>query len=197
MPLEKLFAQLSSNQAQAPEKTLPPNEQWNPPYCGAIDIEIKANGDWYHSGAIINRLALVKLFASVLVKKSHHDTDEYFLITPVESVKINVVDAPFLITQWRWLDENESIMEVETNLVDNFTLDENHRFTIAENGCIYVVVRQNLLAKVHRNVYYQWIDLANEAHKRDDKEESPLNSANCCLELFFYSNQHKFIVGYC
>ena len=33
------------------------------------DIRIATNGDWYHEGSKINRIELVKLFASVLHKK--------------------------------------------------------------------------------------------------------------------------------
>ena len=33
------------------------------------DIRIATNGDWYHEGSKINRIELVKLFASVLIKK--------------------------------------------------------------------------------------------------------------------------------
>jgi hypothetical protein len=187
MSLEKLFEQLNQQKVEA-QKTnplqgsneptvqkMPPIEQWNPPYCGEIDIQIKANGDWYYGGTVIKRLPLVKLFASVLLKEQEGDSAEYFLITPVEKVKITVEDAPFILTQWRWLDLKQSIMEVETNLGDSFVLDKEHSFTLTEDGFIYVNVRRNLLAKVHRNVYYQWIDLAEEASKSDSDLDNTID----------------------
>jgi hypothetical protein len=180
MSLEKISAQLSKHQ-----KILPPVESWNPPYCGEIDIHIKANGDWFHEGTAFKRLPLVKMFASVLIKEINHELDEYFLVTPAEKVKIKVDDAPFVITQWRWLDEKETIMQVCTNLDDEFIIDREHPLIVNEQGDLYVTVRRNLLAKVHRNVYYQWVDIATEK-KTESCTELLLNSAGCQFLLGHY-----------
>ncbi len=182
MSLELITSQLKSQ-----GKGLPPVESWNPPYCGEIDIKIKANGDWFHEGCIFKRLPLVKMFASVLIKEKskevNNELDEYFLITPVEKVKIQVEDAPFVLTQWCWLDEQETIMQVSTNLGDEFILSEEHPLTASENGDLYVTVRRNLTAKVHRNVYYQWADLAQEQQTKSG------------TELVFTSAKCQFVLG--
>lgn len=177
MALEKITKQL-----EAHHHNLPPVESWNPPYCGEIDMQIKANGDWFYSGTIIKRIALIKLFASVLIMEEGDLGTEYFLVTPVEKVKITVDDAPFMLTQWRWLDNNESVMKVSTNLDDEFTLNKQQPLTIADNGELYVTVRRNLLAKVHRNVYYQWVDIATE-HVTDKGTELILSSDNYQFSL--------------
>ena len=210
MSLDKLSKQLAASTINEKDASgsnvkppkLPPIEQWHPPYCGAIDLEIKANGDWYYGGTIFKRLALVKLFASVLLKEQGADSDDYFLVTPVEKVKISVAETPFILTQWRWLDDEHLVMEVETNLGDCFVLDSEHQFTLADDGGIYVNVRRNLLAKVHRNVYYQWIDLATQgqvgsggAQKNSESEQETLLQPS--TELFFISAKHKFTLGYC
>ncbi len=184
MSLDKISAQLTGN-----KKSLPPVESWNPPYCGEIDIQIKANGDWYYNGTIFKRLALVKLFASVLIKNVSKDVNstftEYFLVTPVEKVKIQVDDAPFVLTQWHWLDEKETIMQVTTNLGDEFILDEQHPLIVNISGDLYVTVRRNLTAKVHRNVYYQWADMAKEV-KTEKGTELIITSAQCQFSLGKY-----------
>jgi len=196
MSLNTLFEQLKPTiDEDKTSKAMPPIEQWNPPYCGEIDIEIKDNGDWYYGGSIIKRLSLVKLFASVLLKEHDGKNDQYFLITPVEKVKISVEEVPFLITQWRWLDDEKSIMEVETNLEDRFVLNQNHHFTLTKDGSIYINVRRNLLAKVHRNVYYQWAELADETAV-NSKKIVMKNSADITTALYFYSSQKKFTLGY-
>jgi len=151
MSLEKISAQLKLSH----EKT-PPVEQWNPDYCGEIDLQIKANGDWFYAGTIFKRPALVKLLASVLKKEA----DDYFLVTPVEKIKITVEDAPFVLTQWHWQDERKTIMVVCTNVGDEFIVDAEHPVSKNSAGELYITVRRNLCAKVHRNVYYQWVDLA-------------------------------------
>ncbi|QBG36564.1 DUF1285 domain-containing protein [Litorilituus sediminis] len=176
MSLEKISQQLA-NQSQK----LPPVESWYPPYCGEIDIEIKANGDWFYSGTIFKRMSLVKLFASVLIREEGQHNDDYFLVTPVEKVKIKVVDAPFVLTQWQW-DENKENMIVQTNLADEFVLDAQHPLIVTEQGDLYVTVRRNLLAKVHRNVYYQWVEAATEV-STEKGTELMLSSANCQFSL--------------
>ena len=158
-------------------------ESWNPPYCGEIDMTIKSNGDWFYNGSMIKRLSLVKLFASVLMKEAGSSQPDYFLITPVEKVKITVEDAPFMLTQWRWLDAAETIMQVSTNLGDEYILNEAHPLTISESGDLYVRMQRNLLAKVHRNVYYQWVALAHEQQVGNGKS------------LVFHSDGCEFTLG--
>ncbi len=174
MSLDKIIGQLSGH-----ESKVPPVELWDPPYCGEMDIVIKADGSWFYNGTVFKRIALVKLFASVIKKEA----DEYFLVTPVEKIKITVEDAPFVLTQWQWQGDAKLAMLAATNLDDEFVLDADHPISIEPSGSIYVTVRRNLTAKVHRNVYYQWIDLA--------KEESNKNGTELC----FYSAEQRFVLG--
>ena len=178
MSLEKITAQISNCQ-QDDSTRVPPVELWDPPFCGDIDLVIKADGSWFYNGTVFKRLSLVKLFASVLKEEQ----ENYFLVTPVEKVGIVVEDAPFLITQWQWLDAEKSQMQVTTNLDDKFLLNAQHPLSLDAKGNLYVTVRRNLTAKVHRNVYYQWVDLA--------KEESNNNGTELC----FYSAEERFVLG--
>ena len=180
MSLEKISTQLNTQKKDKQGKSLglPPVDQWNPPYCGEINLQIKANGDWFYEGTIFKRLTLVKLLASVLKLED----DEYFLVTPVEKIKITVDDAPFVLTQWHWQDEDQTTMVVANNVGDEFILDANHPITINESGELYVTVRRNLLAKVHRNIYYQWVDLAAETDTNKGTELIFI-SANCQFSL--------------
>ncbi|MGO7778465.1 DUF1285 domain-containing protein, partial [Rhizobium johnstonii] len=75
------------------KRGLPPVERWNPPFCGDIDMEIRADGTWLYMGTPIGRPALVRLFSTVLRKD---DDQKTYLVTPVEKVGIRVVDAPFI-----------------------------------------------------------------------------------------------------
>lgn len=173
MSLEAITAQI-----KAQGDSIPPVELWDPDYCGEMDLQIKANGDWFYAGSIFKRQTLVKLLSSVL-KKEH---DNYFLVTPVEKIKITVDDAPFVLTQCRWQDDDKTTMIVSNNVGTEFILDDKHPISLNDSGELYVTVRRNLLAKVHRNIYYQWIDLANEV-KTDKGTELILTSAssNFCL----------------
>lgn len=177
MSIDNLFSQIKSEVSG--EKKLPPVELWNPDFCGDIDLVIKADGTWFYLGTPFKRMSLVQLFASVL-KKEH---DKYYLVTPVEKIGITVEDAPFVLTQWRWKDDTNNTMIVTTNVGDEFELNAQHPLTIAADGSLYVVVRRNLTAKVHRNVYYQWIDLATEIKNENG------------TKLVFFSAEHGFVLG--
>ena len=76
----------------AGEKSLPPVHKWNPEFCGDIDMVIKRDGTWFHEGTPIGRARLVRLFSTVLKREG----DEFFLVTPVEKMRITVEDAPFV-----------------------------------------------------------------------------------------------------
>ena len=177
MHLDKISEQLGKSSDGKGVK-IPPVELWDPPYCGEIDIRIKANGDWFYNNSIFKRLPLVKLFSSVIKKES----GDYFLVTPVEKVKIIVEQAPFVLTQWQWQDAEQTIMTVRTNVEDEFVLDEDHPLSIDEQGDLMVTVRRNLKAKVHRNVFYQWVDIAKEIETTKGTELM-FTSANCNFSL--------------
>ena len=182
MSLEQLSQQLlDNNQQSSAQKKLPPVELWNPDFCGDIDLQIKADGTWFYGGSSFKRMSLVKLFASVLKLEEANGKQKYFLVTPVEKVGIEVEDAPFLITQWQQCDDGRIV--VATNLEDEFVLDSEHPITLTEDGHLYVTVRRNLTARVHRNVYYQWLDIAKDEARADGNE------------LALYSGELRFVIG--
>lgn len=73
---------------------MPPIERWDPPFCGDMDMEIRADGSWWHEGTAIKRAELVRLFASILRRE---DDGHYYLVTPVEKVRIRVVLHPLIV----------------------------------------------------------------------------------------------------
>lgn len=135
----------------------PPFDQWSPPYCGEIDMEIKTDGQWFYMGTPIGRKALVKLFASVLLIEN----DNYYLKTPAEKVKIRVQNTPFVITQWRQeIKDNINLFVLTTNLDEDIVLGSNHPLITNEHGELTIEVKRGLHATIHRNVFYQWAELA-------------------------------------
>ena len=73
-------------------KRLPPLHLWQPERSGEIDIRIDREGRWYHEGTRIERQPLVALFATIL----RLETNGYYLVTPVEKMKILVEEVPFI-----------------------------------------------------------------------------------------------------
>ncbi|MDF2179685.1 DUF1285 domain-containing protein [Aliiglaciecola sp. CAU 1673] len=151
MDLERLQRQLAASDAK-----LPPVHLWHPPYCGQLDLCIKHDGSWHYQGTPIGRLALVKLFASVLWKED----EDYFLVTPAEKVGIQVEDVPFVITQWQ---EEQSNLLFTTSLGDSFLVGNEHpvvlmRDKISGAELPYAKVRRNLYGRLHQNIYYQLVE---------------------------------------
>jgi hypothetical protein len=151
--------------AQIPKaegKGLPPVHLWNPDFCGDIDMRIARDGTWFYMGTPIGRKPMVKLFSTII----RRDGDDYFLITPVEKVGIKVDDAPFVAVTLLVDGEGESqLLRFSTNVEDEVIAGPEHplRFEFApetEEPAPYLHVRTNLEALIHRNVFYQLVDLA-------------------------------------
>ena len=140
-------------------------EQWNPPLSGNINICIKANGDWFHDGVKFTRQPLIDLFASIL-KKEH---SEYFLVTPVEKWRIRVEDAPLLVIDHDIDNAGAATQSIilKTSTGDIFALDAQHPLQmrpVQEGHELkpYVVVRNNLEARIQRAVFYALAERAEE-----------------------------------
>lgn len=137
--------------AQHAGRLAPPVERWNPDYCGEIDMRIAADGRWFYMGTPINRLPLVKLFASILRK----DPTGHVLVTPVERCGIMVEDAPFLAVEMEQMPgAGGDTLAFRTNLDDIVVLDADHplRFEFDATGGLkpYIRVRGELWARLTR-----------------------------------------------
>ncbi|WP_020412905.1 DUF1285 domain-containing protein [Microbulbifer variabilis] len=161
---EPLFEQLQKLQREF--HGYPPVEKWNPDLCGDMDMVIKHDGRWIHEGTEIKRHTLVKLFASILKREG----DEYFLVTPVEKLRILVEDVPFVATQVaRNPNSDAQTLLFTTNVGDVIALDEDRNWHLKEFGAPqqlipYLEVRGGLQARVSRDVFYQLVDWAQEAN---------------------------------
>ncbi len=141
---------------------LPPVEKWEPPFCGDLDMEIRADGTWFYMGTPIGREALVRLFSTVLRKDEDGKT---YLVTPVEKVGIRVEDAPFLAVEMNRSErDGKQVLTFRTNVGDVVEAGEEHplRFVIhGENSELkpYLHVRGRLEALVSRAVMYDLVAL--------------------------------------
>ena len=148
-----------------------------------FQMRITADGSWYHEGGLIKRIALVKLFASVL------DVDaqgQHWLRTPVEYGRIEVEDAPFIITA---LASTGQAQARHVSLTDH--LDREHDLgpdtplifrSAAEqaDNRPYLRLAGGLLARLSRPV---WYELAGLADDEDEAGRPGLWSAGCFFPL--------------
>lgn len=143
-------------------KGLPPVHLWNPDFCGDIDMRIARDGTWYYQGTPINRKPMVRLFSTIM----RRDEDRYFLVTPVEKVGIQVDDAPFVAVSLVVEGEGEAqVLRFTTNVEDQAEAGPAHLIRVVtdlqtQEPAPYLQVRGNLEALIHRNVFYQLVELA-------------------------------------
>lgn len=135
---------------------------------------IKRDGTWVHEGMPIRRLTMVQLFASVL----RMDSDgEYYLVTPVEKVRIRVEDCPFTAIAMEVVGEGESqSLHFETNTGEVVTAGAEHLLQFsevaeAEEPHPVVHIRSGLNALISRAVFYRLVDLAISSSAANDDED--------------------------
>ncbi|OFE11442.1 hypothetical protein PHACT_12895 [Pseudohongiella acticola] len=139
-----------------------PVHDWDPPYCGEMDMRIAADGRWYHESSPIGRIAMVRLFSSIL---RLDDDGHHYLVTPVEKVRITVDDCPF-VAQLLDVSGEGSGQQLTFTLNTGETViagaDNAIEVTTDEAGQPHPVieVRHGLKALISRSVFYQMVALA-------------------------------------
>lgn len=145
-------------------KKLPPVQEWDPPFCGDLDIQIKRDGTWIHERGVIGRPEMVRLFASIL----KIEDGLYYLVTPVEKVGIQVEDVPFVAVDFDAVGEGAAqVLSFTTNVGDIAVVGDETllRCEVDETSgepAPYVMVRHGLEARIDRKSFYRMVDLAVE-----------------------------------
>src|SRR6185437_14070589 len=107
----------------------PPEKGRQPIDCGHFDIRIARDGSWFYRGSPIQRIALVKLFSTVLQRDSD---GQYWLATPVERGRIDVDDVPFVAVEMTVESrDGQAALSFRTNIDEIVTLGPDHPLRIA------------------------------------------------------------------
>ncbi len=135
---------------------------------GAFPIRIARDGTWHYRGSPIRRIALTKLFSTVLQRD---EEGRFWLATPVERGTIEVEDAPFTAVE---LDATgrgrKATIRFRTNLDDWITAGPDHPIRVAHDPRTgepspYVTVRDRLEARILRPVFYALVDIAEPVER--------------------------------
>ncbi len=165
---------------QVGSTSLPPIASWNPEREGQIDIRIRNDGTWLHEGTVVRRQSIARVFSTILRREGDH----YFLVTPVEKLRIQVDDAPFLAVDFEASGEGqEQRIVFKTNMDDVVLLDDAHPLTIETTKSgprPYLLVRNGLNARLVTDVFYRLADLV------DDPDGDP---------LYLWSSGYRFRVS--
>ena len=141
-----------------------PLEQWQPDYCGDIDMAISSDGTWYHEGVAIKRAELWQLFAGILRREAD---GEYYLVTPVEKCRVEVALHALIITDMQW---DESVETGQLLAVLNaggmFPVGPEYPLKLEEKagGAAYIELPHGLSALCSRAAWYRLVDLADDDH---------------------------------
>ena len=136
------------------------------------DMRIARDGTWFYHGSPIGRIALVKLFATVLRRD---DAGDFWLITPAERGRIAVEDVPFVAVEVQAEGEGEDqTLSFRTNLDEWVTAGPEHPIRVDQRAAgeaelsdapaPYILIRDRLEARIGRAVFYELVGLAEERH---------------------------------
>ena len=133
----------------------------------AYPIEIRSDGTWTYHGSPIGRLALVKLFSTVLRRDAEGD---YWLITPAERGRIKVADAPFIAVALAVEGVGEGqTLTFTTNLEAEVTAGPDHPIRVVTDPVTgeprpYIRVKgpplSALEARINRAIFYDLVERA-------------------------------------
>lgn len=139
------------------ERKLPPVEQWRPAETADSHMRVAADGTWFHEGRPITRPAMVRAFASLLMR----DGDgRHWLVTPECRQSIEVEDAPFTAVELR--AENDALV-FRLNTDELVIAGSDHPLRAAGDPqvpAIYLAVRRGCEARLNRSTYLQLIEHA-------------------------------------
>lgn len=140
------------------------NADWQPTQHGDSEMRIARDGRWFHQGSEIARPALVQLFSRLLLREG----EQYFLITPVEKLSIEVEDAPFVSNSIDVQGEaGQQSIFVTTNLGDTVLINAEHPLQVETHPVTlepspYVSIGNNLAVLLQRSDFYQLVECAEE-----------------------------------
>lgn len=136
-----------------------------PPFCDKFDIRIAADGTWFYKNSPIERPAMVRLFARVLRREPDGG---YWLVTPIERVRVEVEDAPFTAVELIVTGQGRAqSLAFVTSVDDRLEAGPDNPIRVAAardklGPKPYIKVRHGLEALILRSVYYRLADLAVE-----------------------------------
>ena len=139
------------------ERKLPPVRQWTPDKTGDSEMRIAADGRWYHQGGEITRAAMVRAFATLLIRDEH---GQHWLVTPHERLSIEVEDAAFIAVDMK---REGDALAFRLNTDDLVIAGADHPIRAAgdpDTPALYLAVRHGTEARLNRSTYVQLVEIA-------------------------------------
>lgn len=165
------------------KRSIPPLDQWHPKHCGAMDLKVLANGEWWHDGQLIKRQALIDLFSTVLWKED----GKFYLKTPVEQIEIQVEDEPLFVNQVDQVEiDAKHYIQFTTTTQDLIIVDQEHPIFMREyQGELrpYVHVRFGINALIQRAAFFHLVEMGELLENEQGESILVLQSGDLHLQL--------------
>lgn len=139
-------------------RKLPPLETWSPADVGESHMAIRADGSWTHEGRPIIRPAMVRAFASLLMR----DDAGHWLVTPVQKLRVAVEDAAFVAVD---AIAREGALAFRLNTDEIVIAGPDHPLTARgapDTPALYLAARRGCEARLNRSTYEQVALLADD-----------------------------------
>ena len=121
------------------------------PLCTEEAIfEIVANGEWFYRGEALP-IKFCKLFATIL----HRVDGEYFLITPVEKLRVTVAEQALIIVDYQV--NEDALFWLKTSINSEHNIEGFEQFVVDEDS-ITLTLERGIEARLNRANYYRFID---------------------------------------
>jgi hypothetical protein len=156
-PPELASLSLAEIAAQVDARKLPPLDQWAPASKGDSEMRIAADGRWYHQDGLITRPAMVRAFASLLMRDA---AGRHWLVTPHEKLSIEVEDAAFIAVD---VTHESAALAFRLNTDDIVLAGPDHPIIARGDPdlpALYVAVRHGTEARLNRSTYGQLVEIA-------------------------------------
>ena len=177
------ISQYLKNAQSSHKRSIPPLDQWHPKHCGAMDLKVKANGEWWHEGQLIKRQSMIDLFSTVLWKEG----GKFYLKTPVEQIEIEVEDEPLFVNSVEQIQlEGLHYIQLSTTTQDVVIVDQEHPIFMREfDGELrpYVHVRFGINALIQRASFFHLIEMGELMENQQGESILLLKSGNFNLQL--------------
>lgn len=156
-PPELAALSLAGIAQEVAARRLPPLAEWSPAQTGESHMEIRADGKWYHEGGEITRPAMVRAFASLLLRD---EAGQHWLMTPHQKLAIAVEDAAFIATD---VVRKDDALAFRLNTDDIVMAGPDHPLRAAgdvDTPALYLAVRHGCEARINRSTWGQLAELA-------------------------------------
>lgn len=156
-------------------RRLPPVSSWAPAEIGESHMRIAADGSWWHEGSRIARPAMVRAFASLLIRD---EAGQHWLVTPQQKLAIEVEDAAFIAID---CVERGGALVFRLNADEIVIAGEDHPLRArgtSDAPAIYLAVRNGCEARLDRST---WLQLAEIALGQGDGSSVASNGAGFSL----------------